>query len=112
MIVDERRRLRQDGALDAVTAHPLHLLGHVEEGRVQPEMHAANVEIDQIAFGPLDLDGKFIARFGEGEEFFRNEVAVDVGDHRQSPKYAVFSRSSFSSAWPRPSMTMRPFSST
>ena len=66
--------------------HPLDLLVHLEERRVEPEMHAADVEIDRVAFAPLDLDGEFIRATGEAKEFFRHEMAVDIGNHRQSPR--------------------------
>ncbi len=50
VIVDKRRRQRQYRAFDAVTLHPLDLLFHVEKRRIETEMHAANIEINRVAF--------------------------------------------------------------
>ncbi len=49
-------------------------------------MHAADVEIDGVALAALDLDGEFVPRLGKAEELIRHEVAVDIGNHRQSPR--------------------------
>src|SRR6185437_11372629 len=112
MVVDERRRQRQDGTLDAVAPHPLDLLVEFEERRVQTEMHATDIEVNRNTFASLDLDGKFRPCAREPEELIRHVMTVNVGNHDQSPRYAVLSRSSLRSAVPWPFITMRPFSST
>ena len=81
MIVDERSRERQHHTLDPVALHPLDLLFHLEEGRVQAEVHTANIEIDGVAFLPLDRDSELGARTRKPEELIRNVMAVDIGDH-------------------------------
>ena len=47
--------------------HPLDLLVHLEERRVQAEMHAADIEIDDLALAALDLDRELVLRAARSE---------------------------------------------
>ena len=86
MIIDERRRERDDGAIDAERVHSLDLPGRFEKRRVQTEMHAAHIEIDALALMRLTRDGKFGARLHELEELVRNKMTVNIRDHPYSPR--------------------------
>ena len=86
MVVNERRRQRQNGPFYAVAFHSVELFRNFEERGVEPEMHAANVEIDQIAFAALDLDGELRPSAGETKKFLGNEMAMNIGDHDYNPR--------------------------
>ena len=86
MVVDERRRQRQNGSFYAVAFHSVELFRNFKERGVEPEMHAANVEIDQIAFAALDLDGELRPSAGETKKILGNEMAMNIGDHDHNPR--------------------------
>ena len=86
VIVDERRRQRQDGAVDAEAVEPRYLTIELEEGGVEIEGDAADAQRHVLALGALDLDGELVALLDEAEERVRHEMAVHVGDHGHSPR--------------------------
>ena len=55
MVVDERRRQRQDRSFDPFLPHSLDLARQIEEGRVQTEVHSANFKVDAFALLRLTL---------------------------------------------------------
>jgi hypothetical protein len=44
-------------------------------------MHASDIEIDRVALAAFDRDREFGTRLRELEEWVRNIMAVDIGDH-------------------------------
>jgi hypothetical protein len=79
-------RERDHGAVDAERIHARDLPGRIEESAIEPEMHAAHVYIDAVTVPGSHGGIEFPMRQHVAEHRVRNEMAVNVRDHCQSPR--------------------------
>ena len=85
IVVHQRGRERNHGAIDAEPVHARDLPRRLEEGRVQAEVHAAHRDVDALAVHRRHAGVELLARLHELEQLVRNEMTVDIGDHFTAP---------------------------